>query len=148
MRTPARRTSCAAVVESSPSIRWKMSVARNVIYWRRLTGLFPCRIRRAATVVDGVDEAAQLELTAYTALHSLNYEICNFSIVSATSYTIDNQQSTFNIQHHTQVVIVYAYCNVFFQVSSPTAQLTTCHECLGHAMLARPSHATHELSNI
>ena len=24
MRTPARRTSCAAVVESSPSTRWKM----------------------------------------------------------------------------------------------------------------------------
>ena len=39
MRTPARRTSCAAVVESSPSMRWKMSVARNVIRWRRLTGL-------------------------------------------------------------------------------------------------------------
>ena len=32
--------------------------ARNVICWRRLTGLF--HIRRAATVVDGVDEAAQL----------------------------------------------------------------------------------------
>jgi len=41
VRTPARRTSCAAVVESSPSMRWKMSVARNVICWRRLTGLFP-----------------------------------------------------------------------------------------------------------
>ena len=40
VRTPARRTSCAAVVESSPSTRWKMSVARNVICWRRLTGLF------------------------------------------------------------------------------------------------------------
>ena len=26
VRTPARRTSCAAVVESSPSMRWKMSV--------------------------------------------------------------------------------------------------------------------------
>ena len=41
MWTPARRTSCAAVVESSPSKRWKMSVARNVICWRRLTELFP-----------------------------------------------------------------------------------------------------------
>jgi len=40
VRTPARRTSCSAVVESSPSMRWKMSVARNVICWRRLTGLF------------------------------------------------------------------------------------------------------------
>ena len=40
-RMPARRTSCAAVVDSGPSIRWKMSVARNVICWRRLTGLFP-----------------------------------------------------------------------------------------------------------
>jgi len=40
-RTPARRTSCAAVVDTSPSMRWKMSVARNVICWRRLTGLFP-----------------------------------------------------------------------------------------------------------
>jgi len=39
-----------------------MSVARNVICWRRLTELFRFRqIRRAATVVDGVDEAAQLE---------------------------------------------------------------------------------------
>ena len=45
-RTPARRTSCAAVVESSPSMRWKMSVARNVICWRRLTEL-DC-VRRAA----------------------------------------------------------------------------------------------------
>ena len=41
VRTPARRTSCAAVVESSPSMRWKVSVARNVICWRRLTELFP-----------------------------------------------------------------------------------------------------------
>ena len=41
VRTPARRTSCAAVVESSPSTRWKMSVARNVICWRQLTGSFP-----------------------------------------------------------------------------------------------------------
>ena len=41
VRTPARRTSCAAVVESSPSMRWKISVAQNVICWRRLTGLFP-----------------------------------------------------------------------------------------------------------
>jgi len=40
-RMPARRTSCAAVVDSGPSMRWKMSVARNVICWRRLTGLFP-----------------------------------------------------------------------------------------------------------
>jgi len=37
VRTPARRTSCAAVVESSPSMRWKMSVTQNVIRWRRLT---------------------------------------------------------------------------------------------------------------
>ena len=98
VRTPARRTSCAAVVESSPSMRWKMSVARNVIYWRRLTGLFPCRIRRAATVVDGVDEAAQLELTAYTALHSLNYEIFNFSLFQQlhTQSTINSRHSTFN----------------------------------------------------
>ena len=45
VRTPARRTSCAAVVESSPSIRWKMNVARNVICWRRLTGLHNhCRV--------------------------------------------------------------------------------------------------------
>ena len=33
------------VVESSPSMRWKMSVARNVICWRRLTGLCPaCKL--------------------------------------------------------------------------------------------------------
>ena len=38
-----------------------MSVARNVICWCRLTELFR-QIRRAATVVDGVDEAAQCEL--------------------------------------------------------------------------------------
>ena len=38
-----------------------MSVARNVICWRRLTGLFPSDTP-GATVVDGVDEAAQLEL--------------------------------------------------------------------------------------
>ena len=37
-----------------------MSVARNVICWRRLTNCFR-QIRRAVTVVDGVDEAAQLE---------------------------------------------------------------------------------------
>ena len=42
-------------------MRWKMSIAQNVICWRRLTGLFPSD-SRAATVVDGVDEAAQLEL--------------------------------------------------------------------------------------
>jgi len=41
VRTPVRQTSCATAVESSPSMRWKMSVARNVISWRRLTGLFP-----------------------------------------------------------------------------------------------------------
>ena len=41
-------------------MRWKMSVARNVICWRRLTELFPSDTP-AATVVDGVDEAAQLE---------------------------------------------------------------------------------------
>jgi len=41
VRTPARRTSWAAVLESSPSTRWKMSVARNGICWRRLTELFP-----------------------------------------------------------------------------------------------------------
>ena len=40
-----------------------MSVARNVICWRRLTNCFR-QIRRAVTVVDGVDEAAQLELVA------------------------------------------------------------------------------------
>ena len=38
-----------------------MSVARNVICFHQLTGLFPSEIHRAATVVDGVDEAAQLE---------------------------------------------------------------------------------------
>ena len=83
-----------------------------------------------------------------TVLRSLNYEIHNFSIVSATSYTVDNQQSLFYIQYHTQVVIVYAYCNLFCQVSSPIAQLTRCHVCLGHAMLVRPSHTTPELSNV
>ena len=36
-----------------------MSVARNVICWRRLTELFPSD--SPATVVDGVDKAAQLE---------------------------------------------------------------------------------------
>jgi len=46
VRTPARRTSCAAVVENSPSMRWKMSVARNVICWRRLTGPFPSDTRK------------------------------------------------------------------------------------------------------
>ena len=60
VRTPVRQTSCATAVESSPSMRWKMSVARNVICWRRLDCFR--QIRRAATVVDGVDEAAQLEL--------------------------------------------------------------------------------------
>ena len=39
--TPARRTSCAAMVQSSPLMTWKMSIARNVICWRWLTGLFP-----------------------------------------------------------------------------------------------------------
>jgi len=38
-----------------------MSVARNVICWRRLTGLFPSDTP-GCDVVDGVDEAAQLEL--------------------------------------------------------------------------------------
>jgi len=38
VRTPAHWTSC---VENSPSMKWKMSVARNVICWRRLTGPFP-----------------------------------------------------------------------------------------------------------
>jgi len=66
VRTPARRTSCAAVVESSPSIRWKMSVAQNVICCRRLTGTVS---RLAATVVDGMDEAAQFEL--YSLSHRL-----------------------------------------------------------------------------
>ena len=83
-----------------------------------------------------------------TALCSLNYEIHDFSIVSATSYTVDNQQSTFYIQYHTRVVIVYAYCNVFCQVSSLTVQLTMCHVCLGHAMLLRPSYAMPGLSNV
>ena len=31
MKTPARRTLCAAVVESSPSMKWKMSIAQKVI---------------------------------------------------------------------------------------------------------------------
>ena len=35
-----------------------------------------------------------------------NYEIHNFSVVSATSYTVDNQQSIFYIQHDTPVFIV------------------------------------------
>ena len=43
---PACENACSpnfvrSVVESSPSMRWKMSVARNVICWRRLTELFP-----------------------------------------------------------------------------------------------------------
>ena len=38
-----------------------MSVARNVICWRRLTELFPSDTPGCDRIVDGVDEAAQLE---------------------------------------------------------------------------------------
>ena len=59
----ARRTSCATLVERSPSVRWKFTEARNVICWRWLTVLYCFRqVCRAATIVDGVDDAAQLKL--------------------------------------------------------------------------------------
>jgi len=60
-----------------------MSVARNVICWRRLTGPFPS-VRRAATVVDGVDEAAQLELYSVADLQPMQLNQGRRDMVGAT----------------------------------------------------------------